>query len=109
MKQRLRVPWYPQIGADDCGPTCLAMVLAAHGVHDTASECRELCNAGRDGTRLRTLVAVADRFGVAARAHRVRPECFDSVALPAIAHWQHRHFVVVEQWAPGRVTIAKVS
>ncbi|HTK52388.1 MAG TPA: peptidase domain-containing ABC transporter [Gemmatimonadaceae bacterium] len=105
MKKRLRVPWYPQVGADDCGPTCLAMVLAAHGVHDAASECRELCNAGRDGTRLRTLVAVADRFGVAARAHRVRPECFASVALPVIAHWQHRHFVVVEQWAPSRVTI----
>jgi len=105
MKQRLRVPWYPQIGADDCGPTCLAMVLAAHGVHDTASECRELCHAGRDGTRLRTLVAVADRFGVAARPGRVRPECFGSVALPAIAHWQHRHFVVVERWGPRRVTI----
>ena len=105
MKKTLRVPWYPQIGADDCGPTCLAMVLAAHGVHDAASECRELCNAGRDGTRIRTLVAAADRFGIAARAHRVRAERFDSVPLPAIAHWQHRHFVVVERWGPRRVTI----
>jgi ABC-type bacteriocin/lantibiotic exporter with double-glycine peptidase domain len=105
MKQRLRVPWYPQIGADDCGPSCLAMVLAAHGVHDAAAECRELCNAGRDGTRLRTLIAAADRFGITARGHRVRPERFDSVPLPAIAHWQHRHFVVVERWGPRRVTI----
>jgi len=105
MKKTLRVPWYPQLGADDCGPTCLAMVLAAHGVHDAASECRELCNAGRDGTRLRTLIAAADRFGIAARAHRVQPERFDSVALPAIAHWQHRHFVVVERWDSRRLTI----
>jgi len=105
MKKTLRVPWYPQLGADDCGPTCLAMVLAAHGVHDAASECRELCNAGRDGTRLRTLIAAADRFGIAARAHRVQPERFDSVPLPAIAHWQHRHFVVVERWDSRRLTI----
>ncbi|HEV8235828.1 MAG TPA: cysteine peptidase family C39 domain-containing protein, partial [Gemmatimonadaceae bacterium] len=105
MTKTLRVPWYPQLGADDCGPTCLAMVLAAHGVHDAASECRELCNAGRDGTRLRTLIAAADRFGIAARAHRVQPERFDSVPLPAIAHWQHRHFVVVERWDSRRVTI----
>ena len=47
--------------------------LAAHGVHDAASECRELCDAGRDGTRLRTLIAAADRIRHAARAHR-RPE-----------------------------------
>ena len=105
MRKTLRVPWYPQVEADDCGPTCLAMVLAAHGVHDAASECRELCNTGRDGTRLRTLIAAADRFGIAARAHRVRPEQFGSVALPAIVHWQHRHFVVVELWDPRRVTI----
>jgi ABC-type bacteriocin/lantibiotic exporter with double-glycine peptidase domain len=105
MKKTLHVPWYPQIGAEDCGPTCLAMVLAAHGVHDAASECRELCHAGRDGTRIRTLVAAADRFGMAGRAHRVRPDDFDSVALPAIAHWKHRHFVVVERWGPRRVTI----
>ena len=105
MKKTLRVPWYPQLAADDCGPTCLAMVLAAHGVHDAATECRALCNAGRDGTRIRTLVAAADRFGMAAHAHRVRPERFEAVALPAIAHWQHRHFVVVERWGPRRVTI----
>ena len=105
MRKTRRVPWYPQLGADDCGPACLAMVLAAHGVHDAASECRELCDAGRDGTRLRTLIAAADRFGMTARACRVHPERFDSVALPAIAHWQTRHFVVVERWGPRRVTI----
>jgi len=81
------------------------MVLAAYGVHDAASECRELCDADRNGTRFRTLIAAADRFGIAARAYRVRPESFDSVALPAIAHWQIRHFVVVERWGPRRVTI----
>ena len=105
MKKTLRVPWYPQLGADDCGPACLAMVLAAYGVHDASSECRELCDAGRDGTRLRTLIAAADRFGIAARAHRVRPESVDALALPAIAYWQNRHFVVVERWGPRRVTI----
>jgi ATP-binding cassette subfamily B protein len=109
MKKTRRVPWYPQLGADDCGPACLAMVLAAYGVHDTAMECRELCDAGRDGTRVRTLIAVADRFGITARAHRVDPECFDSIALPAIAHWEHRHFVVVERWGPRRVTIVDPS
>ena len=105
MKRSLRVPTIQQLGADDCGPACLAMVLAAHGVHDAAAECRDLCNAGRDGTRFRTLVAAADRFGLTGEVRRVRPSELGSVRLPAIAHWQSRHFVVVERWSPRRVTI----
>jgi ABC-type bacteriocin/lantibiotic exporter with double-glycine peptidase domain len=105
MKTVLRVPIVQQLGADDCGPACLAMVLAAHGVHDTAAECRELCNAGRDGTRFRTLVAAADGFGLAGEVRRVHASELEAVRMPAIAHWQSRHFVVVERWSPRRVTI----
>jgi ABC-type bacteriocin/lantibiotic exporter with double-glycine peptidase domain len=100
-----RVPIVQQLRADDCGPSCLAMVLAAHGVHDAAAECRELCDAGRDGTQIRTLIRVADRFGLSARARSVEPSEIGSLPLPAIAHWQSRHFVVIERWAPGRVAI----
>ena len=105
MKKAVRVPIVQQLGADDCGPACLAMVLAAHGVHDTAAECRELCAAGRDGTRVRTLIAAADRFGLAGEMRRMHATELESVRLPAIAHWESRHFVVVERWSPRRVTI----
>jgi ABC-type bacteriocin/lantibiotic exporter with double-glycine peptidase domain len=105
MNKTPRVPLVQQLGADDCGPACLAMVLSAHGVHDAAAECRQLCSAGRDGTRLRTLIAAADRFGLTAHAYRTGPEAFASIRLPAIAHWQHRHFVVVERWRARTVTI----
>ena len=105
MTRRLRVPVIQQDGADDCGPTCLAMVLAAHGVHDAAAECRELCDAGRDGTRFRTLIAAADRFGFTGEVRRMHPGELESVHLPAIAHWQSRHFVVVERWTSRRVTV----
>ena len=59
-----RVPFVQQLGADDCGASCLAMILAAHGVHDTAAGCRVRCGAGRDGARLRTLAFVARSFGL---------------------------------------------
>jgi len=101
-----RVPMVQQLRADDCGASCLAMVLAAHGVHEAAGECRELCDSGRDGTRLRTLIRAADRFGLIAHARSFDAAAFESVALPAIAHWESRHFVVVERWTPRRVTIA---
>jgi ABC-type bacteriocin/lantibiotic exporter with double-glycine peptidase domain len=81
------------------------MVLAAHGVHGVAAECRALCDAGRGGTRLRTLAAVADHFGLTARTRALTPGGFASLALPAIAHWQSRHFVVVERWTRRRAVI----
>ena len=72
-RRRFRVPFVQQLGADDCGAACLAMILGAHGVGGVAAECRRLCDAGRDGTRVRTLVTVADRFGLAARAVAISP------------------------------------
>ena len=104
-RTRRRVPFILQLGADDCGAACLAMVLAAHGVHDVASECRALCGGGRDGVRLRALSTVAERFGLIAQPVAVAPADFATVALPAIAHWKARHFVVVERWSSKRVTI----
>ena len=102
---RRRVPVIQQLSADDCGPACLAMVLAAHGVHGAASECRQLCDPGRDGTRVRTLLAAAEHFGLSASAHSVRAPDLSATPLPAIAHWEGRHFVVVERWTPRRAII----
>ena len=100
-----RTPFVQQLGADDCGAACLAMILGAHGVHHAAAECRARCGAGRDGTRLRTLAAIASNFGLAAETVAIDAESFGQVKLPAIAHWQSRHFVVVERWSPTRVTV----
>jgi len=100
-----RVPFIQQLAAEDCGASCLAMVLAAHGVHDAAADCRQLCVAGRDGTFVRTLATAARTFGLIARPVAIAPAGFSTLALPAIAHWQSRHFVVVERWTTRRVTV----
>ncbi|HUQ80284.1 MAG TPA: peptidase domain-containing ABC transporter [Gemmatimonadaceae bacterium] len=100
-----RVPFIQQLGAEDCGATCVAMVLAAHGVHDVAADCRAMCGAGRDGTRMRTLASVAARFELQPRVASVSAEQFPSVPLPAVVHWQSSHFVVVERCTTSSVTI----
>ena len=102
---RRRTPVVHQLRGDDCGPSCLAMILAAHGVHGAAVECRALCDAGRDGTRMATIVRVADRFGLTARARSISADALDTISLPAIAYWQSRHFVVIERCTPRRATI----
>jgi ATP-binding cassette subfamily B protein len=99
------VPFIQQLGSEDCGASCVAMVLAAHGVHEAAAECRILCGVGRDGARMRTLASVAARFGLTTRIVRAEAGDFATLPLPAIAHWRSSHFVVVERWVRGRVTI----
>ena len=101
----MRTPFVQQLSADDCGAACLAMILGAHGVHHAATECRAKCGTGRDGTRLRTLATIATDFGLRAETVAVTAERFGDVKLPAIAHWQSRHFVVVERWSKTRVSI----
>ena len=100
-----RVRFVQQLGAEDCGASCVAMVLAAHGVHDAAGECRSLCGAGRDGTRLRTLANVAARFGLEPRIASVAAADIATTPLPAIAHWRSSHFVVVERCTSSRIAI----
>jgi ABC-type bacteriocin/lantibiotic exporter with double-glycine peptidase domain len=81
------------------------MVLAAHGVHDVAGECRASCGTGRDGTTLRALASTAARFGFEPRIARVAAADLATVELPAIAHWRASHFVVVERCTPSFVTV----
>jgi ABC-type bacteriocin/lantibiotic exporter with double-glycine peptidase domain len=102
---RRRVRFIQQLGAEDCGATCVAMVLDAHGVHDVAPECRELCGAGRDGARLRTLASVAERYGLESQILRVAPSDVEALPLPIVAHWRSSHFVVIERYSSSKVTV----
>jgi ATP-binding cassette subfamily B protein len=51
------------------------------------------------------IAAAARSLGLSAAAFFVAPDAFDRVRLPAIAHWNGNHFVVVERWSPNEVEI----
>jgi ABC-type bacteriocin/lantibiotic exporter with double-glycine peptidase domain len=103
MKQR--VPVVLQLNAVECGAACLAMILGYHGRTVRLTDCRYICGAGRDGTTAQTLAKAARSFGLRVRAFSVEPKDLEHLSLPAIAHWQFNHFVVVERWSPKQVDI----
>jgi len=100
-----RVPVVLQLNAVECGAACLAMILGYHGRRVRVTDCREICGVGRDGTNAQTLARAARLFGLRVRAFSVEPKDFEHLRLPAIAHWQFNHFVVVERWSPDWVDI----
>ncbi len=102
---RRRVPIVLQLNAVECGAACLAMILGYHGRRVRVTDCRDICGVGRDGTTAQILARAARSFEFRVRAFSVEPKDLEHLTLPAIAHWQFNHFVVVERWTPRRVDI----
>lgn len=95
-----------QLNAVECGAACLAMILSYYGRQTQVSECREFIGVDRDGVTAETIVQAARHYGLRVKAYSVQSlHDFRYVPLPAIAHWNFQHFVVVERWTPQRIDI----
>ncbi|WP_434739519.1 peptidase domain-containing ABC transporter [Micromonospora sp. SH-82] len=99
---RRRVPVVLQVAATDCGPSALAMLLAASGRPVPAAHLRAHLDVGRDGLSLRDLRDAAQEFGLRCRAIALPALRHDAtrlreLAMPLVAHWNGDHYVVVER------------
>jgi ABC-type bacteriocin/lantibiotic exporter with double-glycine peptidase domain len=103
--RRRRVPVVLQMSEVECGAACLAMILSYHGRQTGISELREGCAVGRDGVTAQAMAKVARECGLRAKGYSIEPADFKFIPLPAVAHWEFNHFVVVERWTPKRVEI----
>ena len=114
-----RVPFVPQMEVVECGAAALAMVLAHHGCHVPLAQLRDACGVSRDGSNAFDIVRVAGELGLKTDAVRATADDLDVLPLPAILHWQHSHFVVLEKVdkrgarildpASGRVRISRAQ
>ncbi|MDJ0620557.1 MAG: peptidase domain-containing ABC transporter [Calothrix sp. MO_192.B10] len=103
--QSYRVPIRLQLNEVECGAACLATILSYYGRHTSVSECRDCFDVGRDGVSAQHLAEVAHSYGLRVKAYAIDMADFRYVPLPAIAHWNFNHFVVVESWSPNRIGI----
>ncbi len=99
LHRRRRVPVLTQLTPVECGAACLAMLLSYYGRKTSVAECREYCDAGRDGLTAASIADAGRRFGLRVRGFSVDLADFHEIALPAIAHWNFNHFIVVERWS----------
>jgi ATP-binding cassette, subfamily B, bacterial len=109
-RSRHRVPLRLQLSAVECGAACLAMILSYFGRHTTVTECRDRMGIGRDGSHAETIAKCARTYGLRVKAYSLADLTdFKYVQLPAIAHWEFNHFIVIERWSPQRVEIVDPS
>ncbi|HUF27442.1 MAG TPA: peptidase domain-containing ABC transporter [Gemmatimonadaceae bacterium] len=95
-----------QIDEMDCGAAALAMVCQHFGRTTSLARIRQLVHTSIDGTSMRAITRAGSELGLAARAVKASPIHLGQMPLPAIAHWQGNHWVVLYDTGPTHVKIA---
>lgn len=108
-----KFPYYRQLDAMDCGPTCLRMIADHYGRKYTLQYLREHSYLDREGVSLRGIIEAAETIGMSTMAIKLpfegeseeEPGLLDA-PLPLVAHWKQNHFVVVYKADKKHVWVA---
>jgi HlyB family type I secretion system ABC transporter len=98
-------PFYAQHNASDCGAACLVMIGRYWGKEFNINRLRESAHISRDGASLKGLTTAAESFGFNTRPVKASLELLANQKLPAIAHWEGKHYIVVFEITPKYVII----
>jgi HlyB family type I secretion system ABC transporter len=99
-------PFVQQQSAVDCGVACMVMIGRFWGKRLSLNALREVAQVDQSGATLKGLVRAADTVGFAARPVKASLDQLAKQALPAIVHWEGKHYVVVYEIKRDGVVIA---
>lgn len=90
----------------ECGLACLAMVANAYGHSVDLPYMRSIFEIHRGGMSLAELYHLASAFGLEARGLSIQNiDDMQGLKLPAILHWDGRHYVVLEKIKRGKYVV----
>jgi ATP-binding cassette, subfamily B, bacterial CvaB/MchF/RaxB len=102
---RRGVPIVMQTEGAECGLACLAMIASYHGYTTDLLTLRRDHAISMKGSTLKSLIDIGDSMKLAARPLRVELSGLSQVRLPAVAHFDFNHFVVITAIKKDRVII----
>lgn len=95
--RKKRVPYIEQLQQTECGICCLSMIMSYYKKNVPLYELREQMGNSRDGISLLSLKKIAQNSGFNCKSYRVTLGKIGKIKLPAILHWEDKHFVVLER------------
>jgi ATP-binding cassette subfamily B protein len=101
-----RYPFFAQQSGSDCGAACLIMVALYWGKRFSVNRLRDIANVDRNGTSLRGLSTAAESIGFSTRPVKASLDRLSKQNLPAIVHWEGKHYLVVYEITRQQVVIA---
>jgi ATP-binding cassette, subfamily B, bacterial len=100
-------PFFKQLDATDCGPSCLRMIAKYHGKNFSLQTLRERSYLTREGVSLLGISDAAESIGFRSVGARITfSQLSNEVPLPCIVHWKENHFVVVYAVKKGIIFVA---
>ncbi len=101
-----RYPYFAQQSASDCGAACLVMVGRYWGKKFSVNRLRDIAHVDRNGSSLKGLSVAAESLGFTTRPVKISLDRLAKQPLPAIAHWQGKHYIVVYRITSTQVIVA---
>lgn len=101
-----RYPFFAQQSASDCGAACLVMISRYWGKNFSVNRLRDIANVDRNGASLRGLSTAAESIGFATRPVKASLDQLAKQQLPAIVHWEGKHYIVVYKITKKQVIVA---
>lgn len=101
-------PFYRQLDAMDCGPTCLRMISKHYGKTYTLNTLRSTTKYSREGVSLLGISKAAENIGFRTLGAVLTLDKIvnEEIPLPCIAHWDQNHFVVLHRVKRNKIFIA---
>jgi ATP-binding cassette, subfamily B, bacterial HlyB/CyaB len=101
-----RYPFFAQQSISDCGAACLVMISRYWGKRFSINRLRDIANVDRNGSSLRGLSTAAESIGFSTRPVKASLDKLRLQQLPAIAHWEGKHYIVVYEITSNYVIVA---
>jgi ATP-binding cassette, subfamily B, bacterial HlyB/CyaB len=101
-----RYPFFAQLSGSDCGAACLVMISRYWGKNFSVNRIRDIANVDRNGASLRGLSTAAESLGFTTRPVKSSLEQLALQSLPAIVHWEGKHYIVVYEITRKTVIVA---
>ncbi|MDA3893240.1 MAG: peptidase domain-containing ABC transporter [Salinivirgaceae bacterium] len=102
-----KFPFYKQLDAMDCGPTCLKMVAEFYGKKYSLQNLRAKSYITRAGVSMLGISDAAEAIGFRSMGVKASLEkLVEEDPVPFIAHWKQEHFVVVYKLSKTHVFVS---
>jgi ATP-binding cassette subfamily B protein len=98
-----KFPFYHQLDAMDCGPTCLKMIAKHYGRTYSLEHLRSRSYISREGVSLLGISEAAENIGFRTLGVKVNFEkLVNDAPLPCVVHWKQEHFAVLYDIKPKK-------
>ncbi|CAK8583662.1 MULTISPECIES: peptidase domain-containing ABC transporter [Priestia] len=105
-RKRKKTPVIHQMSQNECGPACLAMIMAYFGYPVSLHQLSEQCVVNRDGVSAVSLKRIGQKYGFISKGYKLSiNELRTSIELPVILHLDKSHYVVLEGWYKNKAKI----